>query len=327
VEQPHNSGPAGTEPAQSPAPSMRIGAAVTAYHPDQRLAAVVKAALESCRELVVVDNTPPGAAGPAAADLVGGLGATVVRPGANLGLAGALNLAVRELGDGPEAFLFLDQDSELPPETVAALAAHLDDPAVGIAAPTPWDRESGSDYDNLAAIRADVADRTDVITSGMLVRRACLEQAGPFREDFFVDFVDIDFCLRARRAGWRIRQDQRLKLPHSLGDRRPHRLGPLKFQVLHYPAWRHYWIARGAAVLLRENLRRDPRWIIKGVLFLLSWTWRAAAFGPERASHVTAVLRGTRDGFSGRLTAAYLPQGALYVGTADKTKAPKEKDA
>lgn len=310
----------------APAPAMRIGASVTAYHPDQRLAAVVKSALDSCRAVVVVDNTPPRAAGPTAAELVGGLGATVLRPGANLGLAGALNLAVRELGDGPEAFLFLDQDSELPAETVAALAAHLDDPAVGIAAPTPWDAERQADYDNLAALRADVADRTDVITSGMLVRRACLEQAGPFREDFFVDFVDIDFCLRARRAGWRIRQDQRLKLPHALGDRRPHRLGPLKFEVLHYPAWRHYWIARGAAVLLRENVRRDPHWIAKGVLFLLSWTWRTAAFEPKRVSHVTALLRGMRDGFFGRLTVAYLPEGAVYAGT-QRGKKPKETDA
>ncbi|MBS2962463.1 glycosyltransferase [Actinocrinis puniceicyclus] len=296
-------------------PGMRIAAVATAYHPDDRLTAVVEAALETCSAVVVVDNTP--GTDPTVADKLPGLGAAegrvkVLRSGENVGLAAALNLGVRELPDDAQAVLLLDQDSVLPGEMVTALAGHLDDPTVGIAAPTPWDAAHDSSYDNLAALRAEVADRTDVITSGMLIRRGALDRVGPFREDFFVDFVDIDFCLRLRRAGLRIVQDQRLKLPHSLGDRRPHRLGPLRVQVVHYPAWRLYWIARGAATLLRENLRREPLWSVKAVLFLGSWTWRTAAFEDGRVSHLAALLRGARDGLLRRVSLRYLPEGATY---------------
>lgn len=42
-------------PAGAP---TRIRAVATAYHPDERLSAVVDAALESCLEVIVVDNTP-----------------------------------------------------------------------------------------------------------------------------------------------------------------------------------------------------------------------------------------------------------------------------
>ncbi len=303
----------------SNAATMRIAAVATAYHPDDRLTAVVESALESCSTVIVVDNTP--GAEPTVADKLTGLGGDgtegrgrvkVLRPGANLGLAAALNLGIAELPEDAEAVLLLDQDSALPGEVVAALAAYLDDPTIGIAAPTPWDAAHDSSYDNLAALRSQVADRTDVITSGMLIRRDALERVGRFREDFFVDFVDIDFCLRLRRTGLRIVQDQRLKLPHSLGDRRPHRLGPLRVQVVHYPAWRLYWIARGAATLLRENLRRDPLWSLKAVLFLASWTWRTAAFEDTRANHSAAVLRGARDGLLGRISLRYLPEGATY---------------
>jgi rhamnosyltransferase len=287
---------------------MNITAVVTAYHPDERLAAVVASALESCAGVIVADNTPSGS--PTLTQELTDPRVRVLRSGRNLGLAGALNAGVRALPADTDAVLFLDQDSVLPGSVVAALAAHLDDPTVGIAAPTPWDAQSQTHYDNLAALRAEVADRTDVITSGMLVRRGCLEQVGAFREEFFVDFVDIDFCLRLRRTGARIVQDQRLKLPHSLGDRRAHRLGPLTVQVVHYPAWRHYWIARGASTLLRENLRRDPKWSVKAVLFLLSWLMRATLFEPARRTHVPALLRGVRDGLLGRLTLSYLPEGA-----------------
>jgi rhamnosyltransferase len=290
--------------------SLRIAAVATAYHPDERLAAVVESALETCAAVVVVDNTPGDE--PTVTGKLSDPRVTVLRSGRNLGLAAALNAGIRELPQDAEAVLLLDQDSVLPPEVVSALAAHLDDPTVGIAAPTPWDAAHDSSYDSLAALRADVADRTDVITSGMLVRRAALDRVGGFREDFFVDFVDIDFCLRVRRAGLRIVQDQRLKLPHSLGDRRPHRIGPLAIHVVHYPAWRLYWIARGASTLLRENLRRDPAWAVKSVLFLASWTWRTAAFERPRATHVPALLRGMRDGMSGRVSQRYLPEGASY---------------
>lgn len=290
--------------------SLRIAAVATAYHPDDRLTAVVESALETCESVVVVDNTPGHE--PTVADKLSDPRVTVLRPGRNLGLAAALNLGIARLPDDAEAVLLLDQDSVLPGDVVAALAAYLDDPAIGIAAPTPWDAAHDSSYDTLAALRSEVADRTDVITSGMLVRRSALERVGGFREDFFVDFVDIDFCLRLRRTGLRIVQDQRLKLPHSLGDRRVHGRGPLRIQVVHYPPWRLYWIARGAATLLRENLRRDPKWSLKGVLFLASWTWRTAVFEDTRAKHLSALLRGALDGLTGRVSLRYLPEGATY---------------
>ena len=295
---------------------MSIVAVATAYHPDRRLAEVVDAALESCEAAVVVDNTPAGL--DSAADRLADPRVTVLRSGRNLGLAGGLNLGLEHLPADAEAVLFLDQDSVLPAELVAALTALLEsDAKIGIAAPTPWDPNHESGYDNLAGLRADVADRTDVITSGMLVRRGALERAGRFREEFFVDFVDIDFCLRVRRAGYRIVQDQRLRLPHTLGDRREHRLGPLRLLVVHHPAWRQYWILRGAAVLCRENLRREPAWSAKSVFFMASWLWRTAFFADGRVRQTTAAVRGVLDGLLGRVSRRYLPEGASYGRDAE----------
>lgn len=291
---------------------LRIAAVATAYHPDERLGAVVASALGACERVIVVDNTPDGA--PSSAADLAGEHVTVLRSGANLGLAGGLNAGVAALPAEAEAVLFLDQDSVLPDDLVPALAALLEsDGRIGIAAPTPWDPEHDAGYDNVAALRAEVSDRTDVITSGMLVRRAALEQAGRFREEFFVDFVDIDFCLRARRAGWRIVQDQRLRLPHSLGDRREHRLGPLRLLVVHHPTWRQYWILRGASALGRENLLREPAFAVKSAAFAASWLWRTAFFADDRAAQSAAAVRGVLDGMLGRVSPRYLPKGARYV--------------
>ncbi|MGH3415378.1 MAG: hypothetical protein ACRDSS_02825, partial [Actinocrinis sp.] len=161
----------------------------------------------------------------------------------------------------------------------------------------------------------DVSDRYSVITSGMLVRRDCFQTVPAFREDFFVDCVDIDFCLRLRRAGVRIVRDKQLLLPHSIGDGRDHRLlGVLPVRVLHYAAWRHYWVARNGMVLTREHWRALPGFALINALFMARWLAATAVFEPQRRTHVPAILRGLRDGLTGRLTPGHLPSGAEYRG-------------
>jgi len=58
------------------------------------------------------------------------------------------------------------------------------------------------------------------------------------------------------------------------------------------------------------------------VLFLASWTWRTAAFERPRATHLPALLRGMRDGLSGRVSLRYLPEGATYRAPAELSVGP-----
>jgi rhamnosyltransferase len=296
-------------------PSINIAAVVTAYHPDDRLSAVIGTALETCAEVLVVDNTPTESTS-LTAELTD-VRVRVLRPGRNGGLAGALNAAVRALSPETEAVLVLDQDSVLPGGLVTALAASLADTSIGVVAPTPVDAVDGSNYDRFASNAGGLVDRDAVITSGMLVRRSVLDAAGGFRDEFFVDWVDNDFCLRLRRQGVRIVQDTKTLLPHSIGDRREHRVGPLTIRVLRYAPWRHYWITRNGLVLIRETLTRNPRWALQAVLYLGRQALTTAVFEPSRAANVKAILRGVRDAALNRKTLEYLPAGADYISGSE----------
>jgi GT2 family glycosyltransferase len=44
-----------------------------------------------------------------------------------------------------------------------------------------------------------------VCGSFLLMRRACLDRIGPLDERFFIYDEDIDWCLQAKRAGWKVR--------------------------------------------------------------------------------------------------------------------------
>jgi rhamnosyltransferase len=296
-----------------------ITAIVTAYHPDERLAQVVDSALSGCELVVVADNTPADSA--SAAEKLDHPRVKVLRSGRNLGLAAALNLGLREVPADAGAVLFLDQDSVLPPDLVPGLAKRLDDQGIGVVGPAPVDAEKGGAYETFSVLHGDVSDRYSIITSGMLVRRSCFDTVPAFREDFFVDCVDMDFCLRLRRAGVRVVRDKNLLLPHSIGDGRDHKLlGVLPVRVLHYAAWRHYWVARNGIVLTREHGRTFPGFALINLLFMARWLAATAAFEPKRRTHVPAVLKGLRDGLTGRTDLAYLPPGADYRPAAPVTQ-------
>jgi rhamnosyltransferase len=294
----------------SPAPPTKLAALITAYHPDDRLPGTVAAALEFVDEVVVADNTPGGA------DLLDQLrdrpGVRVLGANENLGLAAALNRGLRELSAGVEAVLFLDQDTVLPADLVPRLAAHLADPTIAVAAPTAWDAVHNAPYRAFGEVGKEVADKEIVITSGMMVRRAVLAEVGEFREDFFVDYVDLDFCLRVGATGARLVEDKRLKMPHSIGERREHRFLGATVLVVHHPAWRHYWMGRNGTILMREHLRRNPKWAVTNALFLTRWFVVTALFAEQRGAKTAALLRGFRDGLTRRATLSYLPAGARY---------------
>jgi rhamnosyltransferase len=292
--------------------AMSVTALLTAYHPDERLAAVVESALADCARVIVADNTPAGS--PSLAAKLDDPRVRVIAIGRNLGLGGALNVAARELPADAEAVLLLDQDSVLPEGLVSGLAAHLrDDPTVGIAAPTPWDAKHEAFYNIGAGMHESSADREAVITSGMLVRRELVDRF-PFREDLFNDFVDIAFCVDVRRSGARIVQDYRVKLPHSMGDRREHKVGPVTVRVIHYPAWRHYWIARNGMRFAMDNLRKHPLGFVPMGVFLGRKFVSTTLFEPDRRNHLPALLRGVRDGVLNRGARRYLPAGAEPPG-------------
>jgi rhamnosyltransferase len=299
-----------------------IAAVATAFHPDERLTAVVEAALKSCTRVVVVDNTPGD--GPFLADSLRDRdGVTVLRDGKNRGLAGALNTGVDTLladgadgADGtdgagrPDLLLFLDQDSVLGEDLVLGLAQHLTDPTVGIAAPAAWDEQQGRYYEPGTENGPDVAERDVVITSGMLVRREVLTEVGRFRTEFFVDHVDNDFCLRVRAAGYRVLRDKRQKLAHSLGQRNQHKVGGMALASSRHPTWRLYWIARNGTILIREHRKDAPVWSRNTAAYLVWWFGLRTAIEAPRGPRALAMLRGFRDGFRGRTSRRYLPPGA-----------------
>jgi rhamnosyltransferase len=252
-----------------------VCAVVVTFHPDAEVASHLERVAAQVGAVVVVDNSGDGAAAAmlrAAMDRLahGRSAAThLILNRANLGIAPALNLGVRWAADqGYRWALTMDQDSVASPDLVAGLAAVYRDCGYGDrvgAIGANWVNASTGTENDRASVFEGRAWRecTVVITSGTLVSLAAYSVVGPFRDAFFIDSVDHEFCLRLRSRGYRVLAAREALLVHPLGGYR--RLQVLGLGIAHsdHPPIRKYYQIRNRLALIREYGLREPQFALR----------------------------------------------------------------
>lgn len=146
----------------------------------------------------------------------------LIRSPHNLGYGGGANLALRACR--ADVAVVLNTDIIVPSDWLAQLIAPMvEDPNIGIAgcklyypegrsiqhaggyitAPQAWPGHYGLNAEDQGQ-HDTIRDVDYVIGAALAVRRSVLEQIGLFDEGYFLYYEDVDLCLRARRAGYRV---------------------------------------------------------------------------------------------------------------------------
>jgi rhamnosyltransferase len=279
--------------------TSRLAAVVTTYKPDAQFFARFAVALAFCDLFVVVDNTPRGHhfSEHATNDAV-----LILQDGQNKGLGRALNLGIEAARQaGVQAVILFDQDSS-PSEgflrdmvdtldvtraggdaRVCLGPLHLDDAQL-VHAPAPSAR-SGA-LSRLSPV-------TCLATSGMLFPIDALGADERFTEDFFLDFVDFDWCWRLGRRHWKFYRALDITMPHRLGLAQRRFLG----LTYHVPApYRHYFQFRDTLRLtVRSHVPLYSKIRLAGVLPLKVLAYPFLL--DRRAERLRWMARGVADAF------------------------------
>jgi len=299
----------------------RSGAVVIFYFPDDACMARANR-LATMTRCVVVDNTPGRSA-------IAGLSPSIryIPNGENAGVATALNQGVAALREeGCTSALLFDQDSnpsdalirELPElladlqrhgERVALVAPAYDDVRLGGIAPFVRFRPFG--LERVPAAGKELIDVDFAITSGSCIALDCWTTVGPMDDALFIDFVDLEWCVRAKHLRYRLLGVPWLTLQHELGEE------PVRLMGRSYPTHspiRHYYLFRNAIVLFRRSY--------------VPWTWKSTELiklpvrlliyllmPDEPLKHVSMALHGLWDGVRGKL-------GAFADTHGEKRKVP-----
>ncbi len=305
--------------------AVRVVAVVVSYQPDTTaLDRLVARLLPQVAGLVVVDNGSD-------ADTVTHLTALVdeltdgddaptvelAALGRNIGVGAAQNLGIdRARAVGATHVLLSDDDSLPAPDMVGRLVTALveADPADRVAAvgPVTVDPRTGSaplvfTDQGLAPRRiphlpTDDGAQVDVaflIASGCLVDTRALDDVGLMNADLFIDHVDLEWGVRARRAGWALRVVVGAQLEHALGDATRQVPGRARAVHIQSPV-RNYYTVRNTVHLVRTKFfhrawrRGYRRWITRYIAYYLLAV-------PPRVTRARLMARGLRDAWAGRL--------------------------
>ncbi|MGA8891044.1 MAG: hypothetical protein WB493_05710 [Anaeromyxobacteraceae bacterium] len=216
--------------------------------------------------------------------------------GENQGIGAALNRATeRAAAIGAAWVVAFDQDSGIQKGYVARLLhAALRHPAAerpALVVPALAGDGLGS-----GMVRVERA-----ITSGSLASVGAMVGIGGYREDFFIDYVDFEMCLRLRRAGHWILRDGGVTLEHRIGSPRTVQLASLSITTTNHSPIRRYYKCRNRVAMVRGYFGDAPAWLSREIL---STVWEMAKIlmlERGKGAKIGMMVRGVRDGLAGRM--------------------------
>lgn len=231
-------------------------------------------------------------------------GIDLIQNPVNVGIAAALNRGIEwARGNGYQWVLLLDDDTLLAPDMVATLIRAFEQfpdrnqvAMIGANAnPEPGSRGklSQSGWWRIAEF---------IISSGTLLSLAAAQQIGPLREQFFLDCVDFEFCLRARRMGFQVLEILPSIMEHTIGNPKIVRLFGLTIRTYNHKPFRSYYRTRNFIALIREYSLCYPWWIIRMSYAMTKIAVLALLLEESRASKFRYMLLGLYDGLLGRFT-------------------------
>ena len=306
-----------------------IASITTSYNGIRLLSRHIDALLAQSRmlqEVVIVDNGSSDGTGTFLAERYPQV--TVLRLNVNAGTAGgwAAGLSYAAMERKHDWIWSFDNDSvpgpDLLEKMLAGAEALISDETIGMLAPIPVEPETGFrhtpqliDGSTLPRQRSSPADECmqqpvcfvkAVIASGCLIRRQLVETIGLPRVEFYMDFFDIEYSLRARLAGYKIALITSCEMGHTIGNTRKIRLLGKDRVWVRQPPWREYYSARNLAYaawwMPQLNIRKAAVW--KRIFHRMP---RLIMFSDMKFAHLIKMIQGTLDGIRGRLGIRFRP--------------------
>lgn len=279
-----------------------VCAIVTCYQPGPGFELHCEKLLRQFRRLVVVDDGSASCPLPSPSPLLAADGFRWLQHSSNRGLAAALNTGL----DGARALgcawvVLLDQDTVPLPEMLDGLLdawARCPGPRVMVGA-NYWNAHRDGPFLTLPQNSAPV-ERKTLITAGTLMPLALADHIGAFREDYFIDSVDHEYSLRARRHGWRLFITAPVLCRQSIGASQRKRPWSRLTSFDHTPL-RKYYIARNTVYTACLYARLEPAWALRQAWRLCGDLASLLLFERHKWARLRAFVRGLIDGFAGHL--------------------------
>ena len=228
---------------------MKLAGVVVLYNPDSKVKKNIDSYIKYLDKLYIVDNSNN--------DMIFDYKdkkVEYIKNNKNLGIASALNIAAKKaISDKFEWLLTMDQDSMFEkdefPKMIEFLEKIKTDPYIQMINTTTYDEiglisplhktvmnENGNEQ--------GIEFPETVMTSGNIINLSAYKKVGGYKDWFFIDGVDFEYCLNLKMHGFKVMRLNFVYLKHNLGDAITKNIFGKKIYSLNHSPLRRYYIIR-----------------------------------------------------------------------------------
>jgi len=277
---------------------LNIDGVVVFYNPNDDVIENIKSYIKDIRKLYIIDNSENKNE-----ELINKIinqfsNVEYFWLGENKGIAYALNKGAElAIKNGAEWLLTMDQDSKFKENVLRKMINFIktnDTSKVGIISPLHkmrGDEYIGSD---------DIIEKITVMTSGNLLNLFAYKKCNKFRDDYFIDYVDHEYCLRLRKNGFKILVLTSAVLYHNLGTIKVYNFFRKKIKVTNHSPLRRYYISRNRLDVFKKYIKNEPYFVLLDLKsFLLEWI-KILLFEQNKWKKSKFIVRGIKDFLIGK---------------------------
>ncbi|EXI15036.1 rhamnosyltransferase family protein [Acinetobacter sp. 723929] len=268
---------------------LSISAIIVLFRPNlTELKKLVDNLSSQVDSVILVDNTPEHAK-EYTASFFENLSVYYIDLKDNLGIAAAHNKGIlKALEMRSEFIIIFDQDSSIDHNFILNMflvykEISKKDSKIATVGPTFIDTKTGQKsyaikYDGLVLKKIYSNNMTDnlvsdyIISSGSLFKSNIFEQVGLMDEKLFIDFVDIEWGIRAKKLGYNSYMSTKVFMNHAIGNSSK-KIPVINKYINIHSDFRKYFIVRNAIYLVFHS-KMPLNWkviqIFKTIFYMIS---------------------------------------------------------
>ncbi len=215
----------------------------------------------------------------------------------NLGMGAALNEGVKyAISENYKWVLTLDHDSEVEDGMIEKMFEFYDilgekeQSEIGIIAPN-YRIAKGLVHNESKPKKVETS-----ITSGQLVKTEIFKKTGFYKEDLFIECVDHEFCLRAKKHGFKTFLVPQAILGQQIGMPKVYNLFFKKIVIANHSPLRYYYLYRNSIYIYKSYFTVAAGWIFKNIISNKILFLKILFFENDKIKKISAIFKGCFDG-------------------------------
>jgi len=238
--------------------NLKIEGVVILYNPDESILNNIKSYVNEIRQLYIIDNSENK--NQKLIDKIKKISnkCIYVDNKGNKGIAYALNVGAKlAIENGSNWLLTMDQDSKFTNNNLRYLIEYTlekNDKNIGIISPLHSTHLKNSKK------LVNEENVMTVMTSGNLINLDAFKLIGGFKEYYFIDAVDWEYCLNLNINNFKVIRFNKSILEHNLGEISLHKnFFHKEIEIYNHNKIRKYYIVRNKLLISKEYFKYFPR--------------------------------------------------------------------